>query len=163
MAVAMVEVLRFLIITGTPPALGLFSGSAGQRTAWYDTLVKPSFTPPPWVFGIVWPILYICIGLAAYLASSSAWSFWILYFIQLALNLLFSPIMFRLQNLWLAAVVVTLTFVFALATTVYYWIYKHYLSVGLMIPYLFWLLFANILAWSFVHLNKKKIKTKEEK
>lgn len=156
------EVLRFIFIAGTPLVLGSLSGLFGKRTSWYDTIKKPSFSPPPKIFGIVWPILYVFIGIAAYLAlAGSPWSLWTLYAIQLILNLSFSPIMFRLQNLLLAAIVVSLTLLFAIATTIQYAQYSKYTSVGLMIPYLCWLVFASILAWSLVSLNKQEVENKK--
>ena len=63
------SVLRFVVAVSLPLLIGGVSGMATARGVqdWYPTLVKPSFKPPSWVFGPVWTLLYIMMGIAAYL------------------------------------------------------------------------------------------------
>jgi tryptophan-rich sensory protein len=161
----MVDIVRLVGLTFSPILLGSLSGLVGgARTVWYERLQKPVFSPPSYLFGIVWPILYLLMGVAAYMvfgrddeAHPQIQVVWWLYILQLLLNISFSPIMFRLKNLLLAAIVTTLTLIFATATTLYFGIVlKKWWSVGLMMPYIIWLLFANVLAWSFYTLNSTK-------
>jgi translocator protein len=145
----------FVAIVFSPLVLGSVSGFLGQRNNWYDDLKKPSFAPPPVAFGIVWPILYVMMGGAAYIALRHAeWKYWVLYILQLVSNLLFSPVNFGLQSLLGGAILTTATGVLAGATTLQYGaIQKKYWAVLLMIPYLIWLTFASVLAWTFYGLN----------
>lgn len=149
------EVLIFLAFALVPLVLGTISGIIGRKTPWYDTLNKPSFAPPPFVFGIVWPILYIFMGIAAYIAlRHETWVYWTLFILQLITNLLFSPVNFRLQSLLGGAILTTLTLVLAIATTLQFgYIHHEWIAVALMIPYCVWLIFATVLSWSFVSLN----------
>lgn len=155
MKIAWKEVGLFIAIVFSPLVLGTVSGFLGQRNNWYDDLKKPNFGPPPIAFGIVWPILYVCMGAASYIALRYAeWKYWILYILQLTANLLFSPVNFGLQSLLGGAILTTTTYVLATATTVQYGlVQKKYWAVLLMLPYLIWLTFASVLAWSFYRLN----------
>lgn len=149
------EVLVFCVIVFTPIVLGSISGYIGRKTSWYDKLKKPSFAPPPQIFGIVWPILYVFMGVAAYISlRHEQWMYWILFILQLFSNLLFSPVNFTLKSLLGGAVITTITLVLAVATTIQYGvIHRKLLSVILMIPYCLWLIFATVLSWNFVLLN----------
>src|SRR5210317_2109930 len=61
---------------------------------WYEELVKSPFNPPGYVFGIVWPILYLLMGIVSFLAAERIWK---LFIIQLALNAAWSWIFFYYQ------------------------------------------------------------------
>ena len=68
-------------------------------TTWYPTLVKPPWTPPDWVFGPVWTVLYVLMAVAAWLvwrerARDAIGSALFLYYVQLALNVLWSALFF---------------------------------------------------------------------
>jgi translocator protein len=102
-------------------------GGAVTRTSvetWYPTLAKPAFTPPDWVFGPVWTVLYAIMALAAWLVwRRTGWqgSALTLFFVQLALNLMWSILFFGLQLVGLALVdIVVLVIVIAL-TTIAFW------------------------------------------
>ena len=94
--------------------LGGLSGwlsNSGYGNTWFDGLAKPAFMPPGWVFGLVWPILYAMLGvaLAMILAeppSERRRNALILFFIQLALNLAWSPVFFAGHDIVLAKVIV---------------------------------------------------------
>jgi translocator protein len=60
--------LSAAFVTLLPLALGMTIGFIYRADAWYRTLNKPAITPPPIAFQVVWPVLYLCIGLSAWLA-----------------------------------------------------------------------------------------------
>lgn len=132
--------------------------SASAITSWYPTLHKPDFSPPNWIFGPVWTLLYFCIGSAFYLVwnkgfkskqSVSARSY---FFIQLALNFIWTPVFFTLKSPMLALLIIILMWVFISITTIkFYSISK--IAGYLMIPYLLWVSFATLLNSSIVNLN----------
>lgn len=126
--------------------------------SWYQSLKKPFFAPPSWVFGTAWGILYPII-----IVSFSYVFYQVLrkkiparvatpFIINLFANLIFSPIQFGLQNNLLAAfdiTIVIITLIWAIKE-----IYPHSKVVAyLQIPYLLWGLFATILQYSVTILN----------
>lgn len=123
---------------------------------WYVTLNKPPFSPPNWVFGPAWTILYILMGISLYLV-------WIskgklkqnalnLFFVQLGLNALWSIIFFGMKNPTLALVdIVALWIVIFLTIKSFTKISK--LAGNLLIPYLLWVSFASVLNLAIVLLN----------
>lgn len=118
---------------------------------WYVTLNKPSFSPPNWIFGPVWTILYILMGYTLYLVwvkRSVPTIFWI----QLILNAIWSIIFFGMKNPVLAlADIVALWIAIILTIKVFYKINK--LAGQLLFPYLAWVSFASILNIAIVLLN----------
>lgn len=124
--------------------------------AWYATLQKPAFSPPNWVFGPVWTILYIMMGVSLYLV-------WIskgklkqkalnLFFVQLGLNALWSIIFFGMKNPTLALVDIVALWI-AIVLTIKYFYPVSRLAAYLLVPYLLWVSFASILNLSIVILN----------
>lgn len=130
-----------------------------ETRSWYENLIKPSFAPPSYLFGIAWsilyPIIFISYGYTVYLVYKKEVPQIVLapLAINLVANLLFSPIQFRLQNNLLAAidiVVVLITIVWFI-----YLIYPHSKVVAYaQIPYLLWVSFATILQFSITWLNR---------
>jgi benzodiazapine receptor len=135
----------------------LFSKNASSD--WYNELVKPQFMPPAWVFGIVWPILYIFMGIAA----SIVWQAGIqrrevktaiiLFFAQLILNLLWTPIFFGLYMIGFALLDIVILWFFILLTIITFWKVKK-LSALFLIPYICWVTFAIFLNASIFVLNR---------
>jgi translocator protein len=133
-------------------------GGAVTRTSvdtWYPTLAKPAFTPPDWVFGPVWTVLYAMMALAAWLVwRRTGWQGWALtlFFVQLALNLLWSILFFGLRLVGLAMVdIVVLVIVIAL-TTIAFWRVDRRAGL-LFVPYLIWVIYAGALNGAIRHLN----------
>ncbi len=128
-----------------------------QNMNWYDSLNKPFLNPPEWIFTPVWIVLYIMIGLSFFLFLKGGikkekrlpLTF---FLIQLALNLVWSPIFFGAQNISLAFVVIILMYIFLLLTIITFFKHSKLASI-LLIPYLFWLSFAGYLNFSFLVLN----------
>jgi translocator protein len=140
--------------------LGGLSGwisNSGYGNAWFDALHKPSFMPPGWTFGVVWPILYALLGIALAMIlaeppSARRTTALTLFMVQLALNLAWSPIFFAGHDIGLAKIVI---FIMALvAAYVARQFYRLRRIAGLlMLPYLAWLVFAGALNWSIETLN----------
>ena len=140
-------------------AIGGLSGFATTDaiTGWYATIQKPSFNPPNWIFGPVWTVLYIMMGVAlglvwsetTKLTKSKAYTF---FFIQLALNGIWSIIFFAMEQPPLAMVDIIILLVFIVLTIkAFFPINK--LAAYLLIPYLLWVSFASVLNASIWYLN----------
>jgi len=94
--------------------LGSLSGwisNSGYGNAWFDALEKPGFMPPGWVFGVVWPVLYVFLGVAAAMvhalpASDARRKALTLFYAQLALNFAWSPVFFAAHDMRAAAVII---------------------------------------------------------
>jgi benzodiazapine receptor len=140
--------------------LGGLSGwlsNSGSGNRWFDALQKPSFMPPGWAFGVVWPILYVLLGIALAMIlaeppSPRRQAALTLFFIQLALNFAWLPIFFAGHDVVLANVVI---FVMAVVTAVAARLFlKLRKTAGLlMVPYLAWLVFAATLTSTIQNLN----------
>lgn len=125
---------------------------------WYVSLTKPSFSPPNWIFGPVWTVLYFLMGVSAFLIwrkgfkqkkVKKALGYFLL---QLLFNFLWSPLFFGLHAPLLGLVDIVLLLVFLVLTILSF----HKLSkvaAYLLVPYLLWVSFATILNISIVLLN----------
>jgi len=128
-------------------------------STWYRTLNKPFFSPPNWIFGPVWAILYLMMGISAYLIwaeglkKKKVKEALLFFAVQLILNFSWSLIFFGLQlpfsafinivTLWLAILATILRFNKISKTAGY-----------LLIPYILWVSFASVLNLAIVILNK---------
>jgi tryptophan-rich sensory protein len=131
--------------------------TASSVTDWYQTLRKPTWTPPDWVFGPVWSSLYFMMGVAAWLVWRRAdWSLtrgalW-LFGIQLGLNVAWSGCFFALQRPGLALAELLVLLVAIAATTAAFRPISR-VAAALMVPYLTWSTFAAVLNYSIWRLN----------
>lgn len=125
----------------------------------YAALLKPSFSPPAWIFGPVWSVLYLLIaasyGYVVYLFFTKRIPFIILlpFLLNIVFNLAFTPIQFGLKNLPLAAIDILLVLssliwamlaIFPVARWVTY----------INIPYLLWVSFATVLQLTITWMNR---------
>jgi tryptophan-rich sensory protein len=132
--------------------LGGLSGwlsNSGFGNPWFDSLEKPSFMPPGWAFGIVWPILYALLGIAVAMViaqpPSPRRTFGLtLFFIQLVLNFAWSPIFFAKHDVSVAKWVIFIMAILAAAAAGQFWRIRTGAGL-LLIPYLAWLIFAATL------------------
>ncbi len=155
---------RIALVTG--PAivlLGSLSGwvsNSGYGNAWFDALEKPSFMPPGWIFGVVWPILYACLGLAVAMIhalgpSEAKRRALLLFYAQLALNFAWSPVFFAAHDMRAAAVIIIM--MVALAAGAAGQFFRLRAAAGyLMVPYLAWLVFATTLNTAILNLNPER-------
>ena len=126
---------------------------------WYAALNKPVFSPPNYLFGPVWTILYILMGISVALIwekglkTEKIREAMFLFGVQLLLNAIWSPIFFGVKNLFLALIVIILMWIFILKTILAFWKIKK-VSAYLLVPYLAWVSFATLLNFSIWFLNK---------
>lgn len=148
-----------VLLCNAAGAIGALTTSESVRT-WYPTLTAPPLRPPSWVFGPVWTLLYTLMGVALWLllqrwrGPASARRVALTWFgAQLALNALWSPVFFGVQNLG-AALVVIVAMLVAIALTMWASRPVHPAVPWLMAPYLAWVSFATYLNAGFWHLNR---------
>lgn len=124
---------------------------------WYSTLNKPFFNPPGWIFGPVWTLLFVMMGVAMYLVWQKKKSLtqpvfgW--FWVQLILNVVWSYLFFGMMRPDLALIEILFLW-WAIRMTI-----KSFAAVGrtpvrLLIPYLAWVSFATILNASIWWLNR---------
>ena len=122
--------------------------------SWYASLIKPSFNPPSYLFGPVWLVLYFMMGISLYLLLQAkdaklALSF---FWVQLALNTLWSILFFGMHLLAVALLEILLLWICILLTILYgYKVSKP--AAYLLIPYMLWVSFASILTYAIYALN----------
>jgi tryptophan-rich sensory protein len=133
--------------------------TSSKIPGWYESLTKPSFNPPNWVFGPVWTILYIMMGIALYLV----WKRGLhrkkvrravnVFAVQMLLNFLWTPAFFGMQSLGAGLVVIVLLLGAIVATIIIFWSVSRIASV-LLLPYFFWVSFATVLNLSLYLMNR---------
>lgn len=133
---------------------GLFVGFTNQPGDWYETLQKPFFNPPDWVFGPVWTVLYVLIAIAgarifARARRSVAMAAW---WAQLVLNFAWTPAFFTLHRPDIAMAVIALLFVSTLAFIAATW-RRDRLSALIFVPYLLWVAYASALNLALWRMN----------
>lgn len=129
---------------------------------WYAQLLKPSWSPPAWLFGPVWTVLYLIIavsfGTVFYKAFTKEipWMIALPFVLNLFFNFIFTPIQFGLKNNILASVDILLvvgTLIWALLAIWKFSPNLHWI-VYINIPYLLWGIFATVLQLTVTYLNK---------
>lgn len=152
--------MKLVISIGLPVAVGAIAGlfTNTEINTWYQEIDKPSWQPPGWVFGPVWTLLYVLMGVALYLVWKSdapvktkrmAITLWI---IQLVFNFFWSFIFFRQHQIdWALAEILVLWF-FILLTIIYFSRISK-LAAWLMVPYISWVSFASLLTYAIYQLN----------
>ncbi len=133
-------------------------GSRFMPGAWYASLTKPSWNPPNTIFAPVWSVLYVLMGVAAWLVwrkagFSGAGAALVLFGVQLVLNALWSYLFFGLHRLDFAFFDIVALWVMILVVVVLFW-REDRLAGGLMLPYLFWVGFASYLNFTLWQLNR---------
>ena len=127
--------------------------------SWYRAIDKPAFTPPSWVFGPVWTLLYILMGIALFLVwrqgtdTPGVRTALTVFVIQLALNTLWSLLFFGLRRPLLGLIDIALLWAAILVTMVRF----HPLSrtaAWLLAPYLAWVSYATALNFAIWRLNR---------
>ena len=147
-ALTYITFVVLMLVVGFAASLSSLPGE------WYERLHKPSFNPPNWIFGPVWTVLYVLIGLAGGISSynnpsSSAMKFW---WIQLVLNGIWSPIFFAYKMPVLALIIILLMLaaIIAFMKTSFS---QTPAATYLFVPYFAWVAFATMLNAAIVWLN----------
>lgn len=150
------DILRLAASIGICQLAGVIGGlfTASSVSTWYLTLNKPWFNPPAWLFGPVWIALYALMGVALYLVweKGPERKALILFFIQLALNILWSALFFGLQKPWLAFIEIIVLWLAILATLLSFREISR-TAAYLLILYLAWVSFAAALNLALAMLN----------
>ena len=141
--------LSLPIITFIIAGLG---GLSNQYTdwSWYETLNKPFFNPPNFIFGIVWPILYVLMAIVSYLNAQNIFK---LYLMQIVLNGLWSWLFFVFNSTAFAFLDIVLLIFLNVLIVKQLRASKAWLSVLLYIPYVVWICFASFLNLAIIVLN----------
>ena len=129
----------------------MVGGLASSNTAddiWYQELVKSSLNPPGYVFGIVWPILYLFMSISAFRTFNKTKN---LFLIQLLFNALWSWLFFAFQMPFVALLNICLLIYLNIKLNLKMF-YQDKLSGLLFVPYVLWLFFASYLNL-FIVLN----------
>lgn len=125
---------------------------------WYNSLIKPHFQPPEWVFAPVWTVIYILMIVAFIIVLKTHLSFQtflaiVFFSLQLWVNLSWSPAFFEEHNLRKAFLLSTLLTLLVLATMLtFFHISK--LAGFLFLPYFLWCCFATVLSFEILELNE---------
>jgi len=126
---------------------------------WYSQIIKPSWSPPSWLFGPVWTLLYILIavsfGKVFLMARKKEIALLVAlpFILNLVFNFSFTPLQFGLKNNLLAAIDI----LFVLGTLIWAMvaIYPHARWLAyIQIPYLLWVSFATVLQLTITYLNR---------
>ena len=128
---------------------------------WYPKLEKPSFTPPSWVFGPAWTLLYALMGASLYVASrqqgengSRVQTSRGLFGIQLVLNVLWSYVFFKRRSPGWAVIEIGFLWAAIVATTLSFWKLSKTAAL-LLLPYLLWTSFALLLNYEIWRLDRR--------
>ena len=132
-------------------------GSRSMPGEWYASLAKPPWTPPSAVFAPVWTVLYVLMGVAAWVVwrragFSGAAPALALFVIQVALNALWSYVFFGLHRVDIALVDIAALWLVILIVLVLFW-REDWRAGALLIPYLVWVGFASCLNFALWRLN----------
>ena len=175
-----IKSIRYIIILA-PLAIGMTIGAIYGKK-WgedkYKNLKKPALNPPNYVFGIVWPILYLLIGgIYSYALYDSKCiprgiadcasivyykdlKYWVIPMLALVFNFLYIPVFFGENGLFNGLVIIIMSLIFAVLTLMQFVLqssYYEYTSIFAMIalvPYILWLSFATYLSYNIYILNK---------
>ncbi len=143
--------LTFLAACAAPAA----SGALFKPGAWYRDLSKPPWTPPNWLFPLVWAFLYVAMSLAAARvanlpATGQALALWA---VQISLNTLWSGVFFGLRRMAAGGTVLAALWLAVAATLAAFWMQDRVAGL-LMAPYLMWVSIALALNWSVWARNR---------
>jgi benzodiazapine receptor len=155
------EYSRLAVSIALPLLVGFLGSIATSKSVgtWYVTLDKPSFNPPSSVFGPVWTVLYVMMGISLFLvwqkgvASPNVKTGIAIFAIQLALNLSWSFAFFGARSPLAGAVVIVALWC-AIVATMAVFARVSRPAVLLLVPYLAWVSFASVLNFSLYFLNR---------
>ncbi|MBU3942939.1 tryptophan-rich sensory protein [Patescibacteria group bacterium] len=146
---------KLIICLGLPQLAGLVGSifTVSAIPIWYTGLQRPFFSPPNWIFGPAWILLYILMGISAYLIwqkgdKQSLRLFWI----HLFFNATWSIIFFGLQSPFWALLNIIIIWLFIIILMIKFWKINRW-ATYLLVPYFLWVSFASILNYFIWYLN----------
>jgi len=144
------RLVLYLVAVAVVAGLGSLATQSGVD-GWYRSADRPWFTPPNWVFAPVWSVLYLAMAVAAWCGDRAGASMrW--WWLQLVLNLAWTPVFFAAQWLWAGLGVIVLLLV-AIVATMRVFAPHSRLALWLLVPYLAWVAYATALNTGLAVLN----------
>jgi tryptophan-rich sensory protein len=148
----MMNVVIFLIACGAAASSGIFF----KPGAWYESLVKPGFTPPNWVFPVAWTTIYLLLAWVGYRltllpGSETVLALWAA---QIALNTLWTPVFFGAHRPFAAMIILAILWL-VVATMVVLALRLDVITGLILFPYLAWLCVAAALNFSILRNNPR--------
>lgn len=131
-----------------------------REPGWYAALVKPRWQPPDVVFGVIWPLNFLALGIAAWVVGRGgddtvAGLFLAVLAASSALALLWAYLFYGPHRLRAAALALSLAAILTCALPVLAWMVSWWVGLILM-PYAVWLATAGALAWAYARLNSAR-------
>ena len=155
----MEKIKNIAIAVAIPLFIGLLSGYlTAEAMELYQNLEQPAFSPPGWIFGPVWIVLYILMGYASYRVWERREKYKVntaltYYGVQLVFNFFWSLIFFRFQLRGLALLEIFILLTLIIITTIKFYKIDKW-AAYLLFPYIGWVGFATILNYSIWILNR---------
>ncbi len=154
------DIVKIVVALVLPQLAGVIGSifTASAVPDWYSTLIRPELAPPNWVFAPVWTMLFILMGIAAFLIwrkglqTKGVLFALVLFGVQLILNTLWSVVFFGFRNTALAFIEIGLLWLAIAATLVAFSRISRTAAV-LLVPYILWVSFAAYLNYQFWALN----------
>ncbi|RMP83324.1 tryptophan-rich sensory protein TspO [Pseudomonas syringae] len=143
--------LIFLLACSAAAATGIIF----KPGAWYESLQKPSFTPPNWAFPVAWTVIYLLLAWAGYRltllpGSQTVLALWAA---QIALNTLWTPVFFGANRIVAAMVILALLWI-VVASMIVMALQLDIITGLILFPYLVWLSVAAALNFSILRHNR---------
>jgi benzodiazapine receptor len=155
----LIELIALALFVALCLGIGALGASVVQTSVdtWYAELIKPDFTPPDWVFGPVWTLLYVLMAVAAWRVwraadSDTARGPLTLFALQLALTLAWTVVFFGLLKIGAAVATIIVLDVGVIVTVLAFRTVDR-IAALLMVPYLAWVAFATVLSIAIWRLN----------
>ena len=152
--------IKLIVSVAIPVAIGVISGlfTTAEIPGWYQTINKPAWNPPSWIFAPVWTTLYVLMGIALFLVWKSNADPIVkktaitLFAVQLVFNFFWSFIFFKQHQVgWALAEIITMwLFIFL---TIFAFARVNKIAAWLLVPYISWVSFATILNYTIWKLN----------
>lgn len=154
------QIVKLILCLVLPLVVGGLSGIATAEgvSGWYQTVLKPPFNPPNYLFGPVWTVLYLLMGVSLFLLLNQPAGAWktralIFFGIQISLNFLWSFLFFKFHVLGIALAEIIVLWLM-IAAMIFTMIQVKPVIGLIQIPYLLWVSFATVLNASFWWLNR---------
>ena len=149
-------IVSLILPIGLGSLAGIFTAKAIPE--WFDTLAKPSFNPPSYLFGPVWTALYILMGISMFLIWNTPKTelrqkALVVFGVQLFFNFWWSILFFSFHAIFLAVIDILVMWLLIIYMIVLFKKIK-LVAAYLQIPYLLWVTFATVLNFSIWYLNK---------
>jgi len=159
------SVVRFVVCLGACFIASIIGSVFTIRSIpdWYPSLKKPPYTPPNRVFGPIWMILYVLMAISVFLtwerglSNPGELAAFVLFWIQLIFNVLWSIVFFGLKQQGWAVIIITVLWILILASIVTAFRVSAWAGI-LLVPYLTWVTIASYLNIGIWQLNRKIVK-----